>query len=317
MKFIKKLFLISLLMSSVGLTNVYGNEGYPCENFFITGDYLLWKAHVGKLEYAIDGLNGPVSAGGTKELDWKWDSGFKVGAGYVFSDCCWDIYLNYTRFYTKAKGSAFPSSGNVLHSTYANLFLFDINFASSEFELNYNTLDLEMGKEFCLFPCVLFHPQFGLRGAWTKDTDDIFYDGFADDENIHLTESFRGVGPRVGLSTAWNFCKGFSLFGEGDYALVWGKNRSSFFSRTTNLGVFANTGQQYFTLRHLIDLKVGLGWDYCFCPSRLSLQLAWEHRLWLDYNQYFRFVDQFSLTYLPNSSSLSLYGLTLTARYYF
>lgn len=309
-------------MKSLGSAHEYCEEFYPCdelshyENFYITGDYLLWKAFVGKLEYAIDGLNFPTTSGETKELDWKWDSGFKVGIGYAFSDFQSDVYLNYTRFYTKAEGTALPQPGRLLYATYANPFLFDINAASSQFELNYNTLDLEWRKTFCITPCVLLTPSFGLRGAWTKDNDKIFYDGFLTDENIRLAESFHGVGPRMGLNVTWNLWRGLYLFGEGDYALVGGKHRASFFS-TSDTTIAADTHQDFYALRHLVDILFGLGWDYSFCRSVLTFQLAWEQRIWLDYNQYFRFVEGNSLDYVSNSSALNLYGLTLRAKYSF
>lgn len=316
MKFFKSLFSISLLMGSLGFANDHCEERYPCENLYVTADYLYWKAHVDQLEYAIDGINFPASSGETRELNWNWDSGFKAGIGYIFSGCGWDIYLNYTRFHTKAKDSSSPEPGTILNATYSYPFLFEIFFASAEFDLNYNTLDLELKNVFCVTPCFLLSPSFGLRGAWTKDKYDIFYVGFLDNQNLHLKESFHGIGPRIGLNGVWNFCGGFSLFGEGEYALLWGRNRSSFFSATST-AIAADTKQTYYTLRHLTDIKVGLGWDYCFCRSRLALQLAWEQRLWLDYNQYLHFTDTENLHYMPNSSALSLYGLTLTARYFF
>lgn len=98
--------------------------------------------------------------------------------------------------------------------------------------------------------------------------------------------------------------------------LYGGQNCATFYSTAFGL-VAADTRQEFACLRNLTDIRVGLGWDYCFCRSRLALQLAWEHRLWLDYNQYLRFTETFNINNLPNSSALSLYGLTFKAGYFF
>lgn len=227
MKFFRTLLSITLLIGSLGFASDCYQEGCPCGNVRVTADYLLWKAHVDQLNYAMDGLNFPTASGETRELDWQWDSGFKVGAGYIFNSG-WDVYLNYTWFHTNVKGSATPSGGQALYPTYSNPQLLAISFASSAFDLKYNTLDLELGNALCCTRCFLIHPSFGLRGAWTKDKDDILYVSGGAPETLHLSESFRGVGPRVGLNAVWNVWRGFSLFGEGDYALVWGAELRDF-----------------------------------------------------------------------------------------
>jgi hypothetical protein len=74
-----------------------------------------------------------------------------------------------------------------------------------------------------------------------------------------------------------------------------------------------DTKHNFNTIRSLIDLKIGLGWDCLFCNEYLLvLQLAWEHREWIDHNEYQRFTGN-TTGYLNNDANLSLYGLTLSA----
>lgn len=291
-----------------------------CGEWFVTADFIYWKAHEENLEYAYDGqlFGGVLSPGSSKELDWRWDPGFKVGLGYLL-DSCWEFYLNFTWLYSRASGSASTPPPGFLVQTFTSStdIIIGRTFASEDWHLHYQTLDLELGYWLCWDSCVALRPNFGLRAAWTRDRSNIFYSTvdtlFSD---YDYRQKFDGVGPRIGLNAHWNFCSHWSLFADGAFALLWGNYDIHLLERNTAaLITVLDTNHQFNALRSLTDLKIGLGWDRCFCDNdyHLIIQLAWENRVWFKHNEFQRF-SSFTGGYLNNDGDLSLYGVTLSAR---
>lgn len=225
--------------------------------------------------YDVRGIIGPTTntdvgyslSGSLKDqkMDFKWDPGFKAGIGLVFGERDqWDLLLNWTWLQSTAQGSykgdqsiskeimaptlllnpqpsalqyTVPSWGPVvLGGPAAN--------ATSHWRLHYNTLDLELGRNFFLSKNLTLRPHIGLRGASLHQNIKAQYDsilnglvGLADGVPVP-TVNFGGFSPgnqfkgkndydagglRGGLDANWNFTNCFAVYGKISGALLYGR----------------------------------------------------------------------------------------------
>ncbi|MCH9625408.1 MAG: hypothetical protein S4CHLAM123_05820 [Chlamydiales bacterium] len=307
---------------------------YISGKFFVTADYLYWKAHEDGLDFAIDGIgsgNGtlPSDQGEIYGLNWKANSGFRVGAGYLSSCECNDIYVNYTKYTGAAKGSVDrPFSVPVEANLWATFSAPDggavFFFGKSDWDLDFQTLDLEVGYTLCFGNCYRFRPFGGIEAVWTKDTNFISYDDRPDEDffqTVHHKQDFCGAGPRVGINNNWKIFNCFSLFADTAVSIVWGHYNVERFDILNDV-VVVNTSNEFSTLRPLFDLKLGIQWETCLWNChRFFVKAAFEDQIFLKHNQFIRFmVGDFNNSFdIPRGNvfningDLSLYGLTLSA----
>lgn len=166
-------------------------------DFFLTADFIYWKAIQKGIVYGFTGVPGSHVADSTllqnlpsgKELiiNGSWAPGFKVGLGMNFAHGGWDLASQYTWLYASKRGE-----GNVLGDEYPESLMsrfsaflassdteggatssnFAVNFsgtkAHSRWSLHFNVIDLELGRKFYLSQFLTMRPFIGLKGTWQK-----------------------------------------------------------------------------------------------------------------------------------------------------
>jgi len=211
------------------------------KNFFITFDILYWHAKIGGTEYAYS-YNPqiiydqqdvpfllPARDGRTKDHDFDWEWGLKAGLGYNISYDGWDVYAQYTWYESNSSSQSAkepPAGLSPLRS-------FDEMIASkakSSFDVDYNNVDLEIGRSFYISSFLSFRPFISLKSAWIDLKQDSVYTAsplnddvfrFFDDPRTNgldfkVKEScqYWGLGPRVGVNSHWHLGYGYSIFGD-------------------------------------------------------------------------------------------------------
>lgn len=304
-----------------------------CGNFVVSADYLYWQAHEEGLDYALDGIGdhsgGVVSTdkGSLKNLDWDAKSGFRVGAGFIFASNCWDVMLNYT--WWKGDASDYVTGPtNAADATLWGTFTAPRGgevffYGTADWELEFHAANLEIGRTVCLgkdFNTRLFG---GLTGVWTKDRYNILYDDRPEINFFHLVEhkqDFGGVGPRIGFESNWRIFKGLSFFADSAFSLIWGDYDIERKDDINNV-IAVDTGDNFSTLRSLLNFKIGLRWDQCFCDSlHFFSKIAFEDMIFLQHNQFIKFAsgdnsDGATVSkgvFNKLNTDLSLYGLTVS-----
>jgi hypothetical protein len=82
-------------------------------------------------------------------------------------------------------------------------------------------------------------------------------------------------------------------------------------------GLYANVHNSYRISQPVLDLALGLQWDYMFCNDRIHLGLhaGWEHHIYFSQNQFPSFTNAVSKgIYVSNQGDLALQGWTIGAR---
>ena len=161
--------------------------------------------------------------------------------------------------------------------------------AQSHFKFRFDSVDLELGRNFYIGRNLAVRPFAGLKGAWFEQSITTKYSGVIQsfdsgattlslpDGSATLKDHPWGVGPRVGLNSTW-------MFGQSDFAflanfagtILWEKfepnNTSSFRASNTGSGgpvvpmggtIKANRND----LRPVMEVFLGFDWSTCVCDD--------------------------------------------------
>jgi hypothetical protein len=309
-------------------------------DFFFTVDYIYWKAVQEGTDFAIKGYTPKrgksVDSGGHVHYpDFDYKPGFKVGAGMVFSHDNWDLYANYTwyRVYDQ-HGSANATEGTAMLSTYSYATAITSNGPSTglrfnntnvntpgvqyvthvgtNWRLNFNSLDLELGRNFWNSRYLTMRPFIGLKFGWIRQSEHMEYKALSFDEtwkeveHVRQTQDFFGVGIRTGLDTAWHINQNWSIYGDFAIAALWSNFENNRRDHNAVRGsedfnpnvatsplLFGKSGSQKIkgtidTLTPVLELGLGFMYQYPFHNDRYELRLkaGWEEQVWFNHDHY-------------------------------
>lgn len=295
-----------------------------CDNLSGRVDFLWWRpcaegTQLGTFDHRRSNNDGPIvideEKTSVKDVNFKFDAGFRLGLGYYCPSNCWDIALNWTHFHSKAKTRAFGNDGDDLFvSDWNRGFGFYPDEIESRWTLDLDLIDLEFAQKFYVNHCFVLRPHFGLRFARVDQSYHVESESFTSSSfNLYdsfqsfskSTNDFKGIGPRVGLDIEINLGCNFVLFGKGAASLVYGK-----FDRSSHENILASVPQgagedvsvngfyeaKGFDDRCTVtmtDISFGLKWEHCFeCCNvyhPFALSVAWEQNAFYDLN-HFNFV---------------------------
>lgn len=354
---------------------------YTCNgDWVITAAGFYWNAHQDGMEYAIvsEFIPAGARAGETlidsvyKNPDFKWDFGFKLGIGYNTTCDGWDIGILWTHY----RGKAFSHNEAELEDNFALLPLWsdfgliisagsangttgtDLPLFATDIETNWkldlNLIDIELGREFWTGKRVSLRPFVGLRVAFIKQDFGIVHHGgnFEIPANqstfnlpvpvndfVKLNNDFKAVGIRPGLNSIWNIGCGWGIYGESALSILYGRFDIEHREKTKEIAApfdedkVMETKDGFRAARLALDLALGVKWSalFCDCKYGFSAQLGWENHLFLDQNQLWRvtksgafnfsgsgtFEPKYTNTFVQNRGTLDTQGWTLTLRFEF
>lgn len=254
---------------------------------FISADLLYWRAFQNGLDACVpvnvsdtilpDGRIISTFEGEGRDPDFKWNPGFRIGAGYEFACSSWDVGAFWTHFNSKANSSL-------------------CNENRLRWNIDLDVVDLLLAYQWDCNSCFALRPYIGLRGA--RIDQKLRLGSLSDattfaitDESLLGTDNkhkFIGVGPLVGLEVDVNVGQGFSLYANGGISWLYGRNDV----RLTNSGATIST-EDFCRIKNkssstltAADASLGVRWETCFCTdNRLFVQLGYEHHRYFDYSR--------------------------------
>lgn len=274
----------------------------------------------------------------------KWDAGVRVGLGMNSRCDGWDLFLNWTYLDNHHSGSKSAPTFNAATDFSEGGLINGVNDpwaspidnaangfvqvvapqVSAKWSVIFNQIDLELGKKFWISKCFTLRPYTGLRGAWTHtnfhvvaNNPSAFVDDagtiFASADSNKFRNRFWGVGVLGGLQPQfvfgnWCGCGVFSLYGNLEGSLIWGKYRghnalvhtvdATFITGTSELFSSTNPVEKdnFSRMQGILDLGIGIRWEDTWCCDRYmtSIDLGWEHHYWYDFGLYHRTIGGFS-----------------------
>jgi len=299
-----------------GVENV-STRLHPCSRDFEPfADLIVWTARESGTPDCwaeVFSVEKNTTSNEFRVINFNWDAGFRVGAGYGMDHDQWDTRAYYTRFHTRGKDEVTAGPGSV-HSSFLGGFYVD-NFngkgitgpayeqASIDWKIRFNMFDWDLGRSFWVSEELALRPFLGLKGGWIhqlirskwQNPDLASFPGstFYSVATENLKNNFWGIGPQVGLNTKWNLLSScsqyFNLFGDFSTAVMFGH---WIFGDIFNNDI----GQQVKVIfNHLnsgatmVRAFMGFGWEGSYCGLRFSTKLGYETQFWLDQLQFYSF----------------------------
>jgi hypothetical protein len=313
---------------------------------FVSGEWLFWTVHEGGLEYAVTqspntnpNILGNLPDGHAKKLSFDWTSGFRVGTGCHFGPDSWDVYASYTRFNPESTKHAHSDAIFPLLYYQGPYPISLVTSAHAHSSIQFNAIDLELGREIFLTKRLSLRPHFGVKGALIWQDLHVQYDNILTNgaigqggARIHGHNHFKGAGLTAGFDGAWYFGQGINLFANGTAGLLYGLFGMEQSQKALTLqppppflpppppvidGVDLHSSLHQFS--PTLQLLIGLGWDYKFCNDafHIGLGASYEIQYWWRQNQMERFTAATVPTYVRNSEDLIFHGLTVSLRFDF
>ena len=253
---------------------------YPSPtNFVVDASFIYWQADVEDLDAGLQGNFSLDTTVGSKAFglenhlkavkrDYKWEPGFKFGIGLVYGERDqYDVMLNWTWIQPEgtAKSKTYPQfdtnsieSGSI--STFLIALVRELESGAaipgnaplysggpaanieSKWKMQYNTVDLEFGRNFFLGKNLTLRPHMGLRGAWINQRLDDRYVSILGPLSVsganigvnnlstigfgtntqHAKDEYHAVGLRAGADVYWNFTNHFAAYGKVSGSILYG-----------------------------------------------------------------------------------------------
>ncbi|PCI92325.1 MOMP family protein [Candidatus Aerophobetes bacterium] len=320
--------------------------------WWINLDALYWHTKVGGTEYVQTtttvATTGNTNTGSFNQVDPDWAWGFKVGIGYKYDHDGWDSHLEYTYFRPSdssrttvaapagliaLRGNSLVSEDNLTDSSGGFQFC---TTATSDFQYQYDNINLEIGRNYFVSRSLSLRPHVGLRTLWldlqqtTRYTggDNILSNGevavtFLGNNTVEVVDrsDFWGLGLRTGFDTKWHLTNGFSIFGDVSGALLWGRfetrMRTTFSPTPANLH---NLRNDFHRIVPAVNLILGLAYDqYIYNDKQhIGISLGYDTQYLWRVNQ--MMVPNFNAS-APTASSVSedvsIQGVTFEIRWDF
>lgn len=278
-------------------------------DFFVTADFIWWKPNQEGTSVSYPGYsNGTSNAPSGTALypNFEFQPGFKLGVGTTMRHDGWDLYANWTWFRSEdvngrhhTKGSetqwtdlSYSNNGTTAPSIWA------VQNASTRWNMHFNVIDLELGRNFWISKYLTLRPHFGLKTAWIHQNQHVEFDGIGTDAAASLASTekaeldfkqhFWGLGLRTGLNTSWHFNRNWSIYGDFALAALWTDydNSRGDENETTELKTFRGNTDVH-TIEPVLEIGLGLMYQTWWHNDDYQFTVAagWEEQVWFDHNQ--------------------------------
>lgn len=324
---LKKLLWICLLL--LWAFTAEAKAAFPNESTYSFIDFLMWQAR----ESGADNWAQLISPAGEQrsaqliDAPFNWHPGVRIGVGHEFTEHCYDIMVAYTHYQTQATNHI---TGIVYSSFVGNYFVNNTdganfgptyNSASIRWQLFYNSVDLNLGRNFNIDPVLQCHPYIGLKATaiyqniythWLNPTTPTNFTAATE----NLKNDFWGIGPTIGVDSTWpiysDACQSFSLIGNITAGLLWGHwHFNEVYANDTPITITTTVSSINGAAPVAAGL-LGLLWRYQFAANtEISISLGYEAQVW--FNQ----VQFYSLNLGRINRPLSLQGGNLDIRFNF
>lgn len=253
--------------------------------FDVRGDLLYWVPQASGLsvnfgsgsvlETTIGSVNHIVAKESDVDPSFDWSLGYRVGAGYQFNQSPWEVDALWTHFYGSGRS--------------------DKNHGKWSVQLN--QIDLDTMCNAVVTPSLTLSPLVGLRGTqihqrlWSTIVTEItvFPTGSGTDtRTFHDHQHYNAMGPLFGLNTDYKLGKGFSIYGGGSAAVLYGSYWQRFQDAETVTvasqpeSITSHITKRMQSFNYSVDLALGLQWKAVIYRS---LQVM--TKLGLENHQYF------------------------------
>ncbi|MCB1106962.1 MAG: MOMP family protein [Chlamydiia bacterium] len=303
------------------------NPGIMRDEWFVVFEPLYWYQRTNGTPFAYSNstlISSVPLKGRTKDIDFGWSWGVRVGGGKNICFDQWDIYASFISYNNHSSGSAkgglnstlIPLRGLVITQT-------GVKYAKSTYDLDFYNIDLELGRHYYVSEKLSFRPFVGLKNAWIDQSQMIRYTGGSLGHNsAHIDDEceYWGIGLKGGINSKWHLAEGFYLAGVFSGALLYGyfdiEHREKVTPSPQDRIKLEDNKHRFVPM---VNWRLGLGYGTYFNQKEYYLDIGayCEGMYWWRQNQMLKIYEYVALRYDNFAEDLSMHGLTISLRLYF
>ena len=179
---------------------------------YFVASFLYWKTDENlNLVYKISPLEGGTDKLTAKRVDFDYEPGFKIGMGYRINEQAWDLFVNWTwlRSYPHLSEHSTASTAIIsgLQSPLGGLDFTNASSAKANGKFAFDSVDIELGKDFFIGKRVSLRPFAGIKTAWVN-------------QNVHTKYINPDFHPMAGVFHLYSKKNYIPIVGELGHALV-------------------------------------------------------------------------------------------------
>lgn len=303
------------------------NPSVMRDEWFVTIEPLYWYQRTNGTAFAYSNSTLQTSIplkGRTKDIDFGWSWGIRVGGGKNIAFDQWDLYASFIYFRNHVSGKSrgglnstlIPLKGSVITQA-------GVGFAKSVYDLDFYNIDVELGRHYYVSEKLSFRPFIGLKNAWIDQFQDVRYTGGSLGNNsAHIDDEceYWGIGLRTGVNSKWHLLDGWYIGGLLSGAVLYGffdiEHREKV---TPSPRDRINLEDNKHRFAPMMQWRLGLGYGTYFNQKEYYLDIGayYEGMYWWRQNQMLKVYEYSAFRYDNIAEDLTMHGLTLSARLYF
>ncbi|MBD2327447.1 Lpg1974 family pore-forming outer membrane protein [Alkalinema sp. FACHB-956] len=295
------------------------------EGLTVTGQALFLKprnSNIMDFARVNDSFNTAVG-GRLATVDYDQSTAWRVGVNYAPKPSPWELGATYTFFSADDQATATEplrtdgTPGRLL-ATYAHPFQNQrAASASAEANLDYDLVDLDVAYNLRPSKNLNIKLFTGLQIANLDQAMAIRYDGQDFSPNggtVNLVNDFDGIGPKLGAEMRLMLGSGFSVYGRGSAALLFG-NAKFRYQETFGSETVADLNFDRKQTLPTVNFAVGVDWTSQLSKTaKLSIGAGYEYQHWFNATRDIRFVDDASpAIFAERQGDLSMQGFFVKA----
>ncbi len=313
----KWIFLLSLIFSNTIFATQASNV-----SSYVFAEALMWQIrepNAANWAQVVD----PRRADDTTQflgVPFKWRPGLRIGAGFNGPEQHWNVLLYYTGYKARGTNRANVDTGEELHSSFSSNFYANNPQGSNisgpyyhhggiRWDVDFNTLDFELGRSFKIDNLVDLRPFAGLKAGridqtiHTNWTTPFQPTSLSNPNPVPITtfssatetirNDFKGLGPSVGLDTNWHLYASsrhaFDLVGNFSGAFLWGKWTFDDVYRNNFPQTISTVSDSLSSSAAMTRAYLGVEWSSVLNHANCALRLGYEAQVWFNQLQYYSF----------------------------
>lgn len=292
--------------------------------FFAGADLLIWTTYQNELDYAVDSVDGTGLPDGKNHfVDYDWDVGYRITAGYRWGCDGWDVRAVYTYFHNKGSNSASADNGDDLKASlfHPEIGDDDAEDAKARVSIDYDVLDFLFSRPYFVSCTHIVRPFFGLRALWLNNKLHVTYEGenFGTGSGAGIVDwkaDWEGAGLHAGIEYNLHFNKCLTFYSNFAGSLLAGENRS----RLKHLGGSdeVDVKEKQCTGLPGYQLSSGITYETMWCDYCFVLNAGYEMTHWFNLPQVRHYDDKNQGSSTTGSHGQILnHGVTINANVYF
>lgn len=224
------------------------------------------------------------------KVSFDYAPGFRLGLTYMFPKSDWNLSLSWTHFETSGSDSVDATPERIISTFWEQVGAVTASTANSVLNVNFENVDLELGKTINLFKCFVFHTYFGASYYKLNLNENINYIGIFDPTDdpatatAFLQDHSQGWGLNIGADSIWKLGNGFGIYGLGEYSIYYSPCDNTITQNTSVpaqlIDLTITSQNNYTTFHQIFRIGCGLSWHHTFNvktnPIKLALMIGYE-----------------------------------------